>query len=129
MKLPAQFISGWASAIHALGQEGDDRGADWSAAYEYLKGRLSSFEPEPQAFVVVKLTRHDGTEETFRAASGPGVATPPSEPSDGELREILAEVLKAEGASVEVDWNFTPAQWERAFMAAMREAARRASTP
>ena len=45
MKMSRDFCSGYASAIHSLGQEGDSRHVDWSGAYEYLKERLNTFEP------------------------------------------------------------------------------------
>lgn len=46
MHLPKDFISGFASAVHSLGQEGDHRNKDWSEPYKYLKEMLATFEPE-----------------------------------------------------------------------------------
>ena len=45
MQLDKNFIAGFASAINSLGSEGDQRGVDWSEAYNYLKSRLDTFEP------------------------------------------------------------------------------------
>jgi len=45
MKMSKDFISGFASAVANLGGEGDHRGVDWSAPFEYLKSRLNTFEP------------------------------------------------------------------------------------
>lgn len=51
MLMPQDFISGFASAIHSLGREGDQRSADWSAPYEYLKQELGRFKPEEQSIL------------------------------------------------------------------------------
>jgi hypothetical protein len=45
MKMTKEFISGFTSAVHSLGQEGDQRGTDWSKPYEYLTGMLNRFDP------------------------------------------------------------------------------------
>ena len=36
-----QYRDGFADAVAELGREGDYRDADWSAAYEFLKSRLT----------------------------------------------------------------------------------------
>lgn len=50
------FISGFLSAVHSLGSEGDARGKDWSEPYAFLKGMLDKFEPEkPKEIAGFKL--------------------------------------------------------------------------
>jgi hypothetical protein len=44
MKMKRDFISGYMSAVSDLGNEGDRRGANWSAAYNYLKKAVERFE-------------------------------------------------------------------------------------
>jgi hypothetical protein len=45
MKVSPEFIAGFASAVVALGREGDTRSVDWSAAYAYLEKEVQKFEP------------------------------------------------------------------------------------
>lgn len=46
MKMSQDFISGFGSAVMALGREGDHRHVDWSVPYEFLKEQLTRFEPK-----------------------------------------------------------------------------------
>jgi hypothetical protein len=46
MQFSENFIAGFASAVSALGQEGDYRHADWSAPYKFLQEQLAKMEPE-----------------------------------------------------------------------------------
>lgn len=39
-------IRGYEQATEELGREGDDRGADWSEAYQFLKSRLAAFKAQ-----------------------------------------------------------------------------------
>lgn len=58
MKMSREFISGFVSAVHTLGQEGDQRSADWSEPYKYLKGVLDTFEPVGDG--LIENLRHRG---------------------------------------------------------------------
>ncbi len=74
MQMKPDFISGFLSAVHSLGQEGDRTGKDWSEPYAYLKGMLDKFEPEkPKEILGFKLvvspTMPDGCLE-FHHADG-----------------------------------------------------------
>lgn len=85
MQLPQGFIDGFTSAVHSLGEEGDRRGADWSAAFQYLKGMLDKFEPEQPKTVagirivvndkvapdVIEIHHASGRVEAFRVSARP----------------------------------------------------------
>lgn len=51
MKMTRDFCSGYLSAVVDLGREGDHRCVDWSAAYNYLKELLNTFEPIGEGLV------------------------------------------------------------------------------
>lgn len=38
MTFSQEYINGFMEAVRRLGHEGDHRGADWSAAYQFLSG-------------------------------------------------------------------------------------------
>jgi len=56
MLVSEEFIRGFNCAVERLGNEGDERGVDWSAAYSYLRESSKTLETRlPQDVLGLKI--------------------------------------------------------------------------